>query len=330
MTASDVSQDLLRRLQRDAKVFGVPRIAAEDITPLAFYREYVAPRKPCIITGALESWPAFHLWDADLLKQRMQDTPVTVAATPNGRADALTEVSPGELRFMRPEERTMPFTTFADALTSPSSDTVLYAQKQNNSFAEEYTPLHRDVHDNVRAFGEEVFGCPTDAANFWMGGDTTVSSMHRDHYENLYSVIRGTKKFTLVAPWEASLIPYTPQAEGVWRRGGEGEGVWEVDRLDTTVRWVGLDPNSETAAEEHPAWGSANPLRIEVRAGETLYLPSLWFHEVGQYGNDDNLTIAVNYWYDIQYSTNFYLLEAAWRMALIAKGEEVSEDEDEE
>lgn len=37
-------------------------------------------------------------------------------------------------------------------------------------------------------------------------------------------------------------------------------------------------------------------MRITISAGETLYLPAGWFHQVSQ--NED--TIALNYWYDIE------------------------------
>ena len=42
--------------------------------------------------------------------------------------------------------------------------------------------------------------------------------------------------------------------------------------------------------------GGAHPLRVSVRAGETLYLPAGWWHAVAQEG----VTAAVNYWYDME------------------------------
>ena len=46
------------------------------------------------------------------------------------------------------------------------------------------------------------------------------------------------------------------------------------------------------------------PITVDVHAGETLYLPSLWYHSVLQI--DEQLqgfsgTIAVNWWYDMDY-----------------------------
>ena len=47
-----------------------------------------------------------------------------------------------------------------------------------------------------------------------------------------------------------------------------------------------------------------------VEAGEILYLPSLWFHQVSQFNkNQENYTRAVNFWFDMEFGNNFALLE---------------------
>ena len=52
-------------------------------------------------------------------------------------------------------------------------------------------------------------GCAPDAVNFWMGDERAVTSMHKDHYENIYCVVRGEKTFTLIPPTDQCYIPYT-------------------------------------------------------------------------------------------------------------------------
>ncbi|WJX55998.1 hypothetical protein P8452_41702 [Trifolium repens] len=47
------------------------------------------------------------------------------------------------------------------------------------------------------------------------------------------------------------------------------------------------------------------PFECTVKAGEILYLPSMWFHHVRQSGEDGELTIAVNYWYDMQFDIKY-------------------------
>ncbi|KAL8503638.1 hypothetical protein ACS0TY_022389 [Phlomoides rotata] len=36
-----------------------------------------------------------------------------------------------------------------------------------------------------------------------------------------------------------------------------------------------------------------------------LYLPSMWFHHVRQSPDDTGLTIAINYWYDMQFDIKY-------------------------
>ena len=49
--------------------------------------------------------------------------------------------------------------------------------------------------------GEHYFeGNQPDACNFWMGYRDSVSSLHKDPYENFYTTITGEKHFTLLPP----------------------------------------------------------------------------------------------------------------------------------
>ena len=42
---------------------------------------------------------------------------------------------------------------------------------------------------------------------------------------------------------------------------------------------------------------------------EMLYLPSLWYHQVSQVRGKDPYTLAINYWFDMEFSQNFTLYE---------------------
>lgn len=47
-------------------------------------------------------------------------------------------------------------------------------------------------------FFSSFFGSAPEALNFWMGENRSVSSLHKDPYDNLYAVIEGEKHFTLI------------------------------------------------------------------------------------------------------------------------------------
>ena len=74
------------------------------------------------------------------------------------------------------------------------------------------------------------------------------------------------------------------------------------DATASPVRWSSVvDPTAPGALGPE-----AHPITITVDAGESLYLPAGWWHYVRQSG----ITVAVNYWYDMEYSGSFYPLTA--------------------
>lgn len=59
-------------------------------THLSCRSSHVFDTKLC--SGALDAWPALHLWTPAYLQERAGDALVTVDVTPNGRADSATVV----------------------------------------------------------------------------------------------------------------------------------------------------------------------------------------------------------------------------------------------
>ena len=47
------------------------------------------------------------------------------------------------------------------------------------------------------------------------------------------------------------------------------------------VPWIPIDP-LKPDLEKYPEYAKAKPITVRVREGETLYLPSLWYHHVQQ------------------------------------------------
>ncbi|KAJ8299142.1 hypothetical protein KUTeg_023202 [Tegillarca granosa] len=190
----------------------VPRLDFPP-SPLSFYRDYVAPNKPVIIHKAFDQWPALEEMEFKLFqgtrfsfsfsRETIGDLTVSVAVTPNGYADAITNG-----KFVMPLERQMKMSEFLDIMDSPEKyNGVFYIQKQNSNLTEEFSVIISDVEKDI-SLGTETFGKTPDAVNFWMGDSRAVTSMHRDHYENLYCVVSGWKKFTLIPPTDLPFVPY--------------------------------------------------------------------------------------------------------------------------
>ncbi|KAM6459323.1 bifunctional peptidase and (3S)-lysyl hydroxylase JMJD7 [Liasis olivaceus] len=263
--------------------------------PLEFYREWICPNQPCIVRNAFNHWPALKKWTLGYLRQIMGSKLVSVAVTPNGYADAVYQDW-----FVMPEERHMPFSTFLDILekkvTSPG---VFYVQKQCSNLTEEFPELIGDVEPEI-PWMSEALGKKPDAVNFWLGESAAVTSLHKDHYENLYCVISGEKHFLLHPPSDRPFIPYELYPPATYHISEDGSFDVLEDKTAEKVPWIPLDPINPDL-EQYPEYAQAKPLRCTVKSGEMLYLPSLWFHHVQQsYG-----CIAVNFWYDMEYDLKY-------------------------
>ncbi|XP_019733204.1 bifunctional peptidase and (3S)-lysyl hydroxylase JMJD7 [Hippocampus comes] len=263
--------------------------------PLDFYRQWIAPNKPCVIRNALDHWPALSRWTPAYLREKVGSKVISVAVTPNGYADAVK----GD-RFVMPEERRMSFSSVLDVIQGKVKRRgVFYVQKQCSNLLEELPELTDDVEAHV-AWMSTALGKFPDAVNFWLGEANAITSLHKDPYENLYCVISGQKDFILLPPTDRPFIPYGLYQPAVYRQKDDGD-FEVVDRSEgEKVPWIPVDPLAPDL-ERYPAYGRARPLRCSVKAGEMLYLPSLWFHHVRQ----SHGCIAVNFWYDMDFDIKY-------------------------
>lgn len=84
-----------------------------------------------------------------------------------------------------------------------------------------------------------------------------------------------------------------------------------IEHESTYVSWSPLDPadfdessiGHNECMKQYPLAKHAMGLhmKVEVKAGETLYLPAMWFHRVTQAEE----TIAINYWHDMKYNMKY-------------------------
>lgn len=94
---------------------------------------------------------------------------------------------------------------------------VPYIQKQNGNLTEEFAFLKEDMDPFLCDFGAKHFfdGAP-DAVNFWLGYENSVSALHKDHYENFYTVVCGEKHFTLAPPEVYPFLGLSEFTNGYW------------------------------------------------------------------------------------------------------------------
>ncbi|RLN87204.1 hypothetical protein BBJ28_00006568 [Nothophytophthora sp. Chile5] len=326
----------LRKLQEDTQDFWAPlsavaRVDAATLSPLRFHREFVSRNVPVVLTNAMTSpqWEhALSAWQDDAyLEAKAGDTSVTVDVTPFGLGDAVLEL-PGHHRelFVMPEEREMPLAEFLRVFRDREGfDGVPYLSHQNDSLREQFPALFEDVPSCVE-LAKEAFGNEPDAVNIWIGDERAVSTMHKDHYENMYCVVKGQKHFTMLAPSAIGCLHEQEFASARYHHAASpvhyGDEHNVIDHVATTrfherypehaawsilsspdkgdTPWIPVDP-LHIDVERFPLAAALKPIEVVVNAGEMLYLPAMWYHRATQLCP----TISVNYWHDMDFDCRY-------------------------
>ncbi|KAE9410522.1 Clavaminate synthase-like protein [Gymnopus androsaceus JB14] len=242
-------------------------------------------------------------WSNDYLINKMGSLPVSVAVTPNGRADAVTPGLDGKLFFAEPAVETMTMKFLLDNLSDDDAHAeTFYLQSQNGNVyssrffqgqddPSEFAPLRQDIPSDVKWCTEALDRAP-EAVNLWIGNGKSVSSIHSDPFENIYHVVRGTKYFTLLPPMDGFWLDERLYPHATYVRNGKGGDLTLQPSSDTpSVRWASISDHLSRRLPQE-----AHPIHLSVGVGETLYLPPGWFHEVRQ--AECGITIALNWWYD--------------------------------
>jgi peptidyl-lysine (3S)-dioxygenase / protease len=305
------AQAQLKILQEDYHDFNSSTVPALPYPSALQFSKIVARGQPCVFDvyhpGEESRWLACS-WTKEDLQSKVRDE-VEIAITPCGNADALVALEPehdcpeGIKVFLQPASDQQTVTHLLDVL-SKKVEPVCYLQSQNSNLTTTaLEPLLEDLPINFD-FAEEVLGDP-DARNIWIGDDRSTTSVHRDPYENLYLVLRGSKTFRLWAPVDEVSMPTKMVRTGRYEYS-KHSGFRVVMDEDNEIPWVDLDPLAVGC--------EVGKMRtVTVHAGQMLFLPGGWYHHVSQQCGvwDDGSPspcIAVNYWYDQDYEGERYVM----------------------
>ncbi len=346
-----------RALSEDTGDFWVePRLPVFNqhmAAPVDFAREIYSRYHPAILVGMTDHWPASENWTRDYLLSKLGDRKVSINLTPDGMADSIQTVLPhdalpeeGEEKatpkeyFVYPAEVEMTISEFYTLLddrhtTSNSSPIIPYLSQQNDNLRQHLPELLEDI-DLYVPLAREVFGCDyPEAVNLWIGDERSVSSMHKDHFENFYFVISGEKTFTLLPPSDTAFIPefiYPTARYTAAINDHDGQRQWDLTLTKAgcpsdELSWTPLDPEVPESVAKFPKFAKyAHPIQVTVSAGECLYIPSMWYHRVSQ----NELTVSVNFWYDQRFDFRYVFFKAIQSMMSIADNNSEDDEESDE
>lgn len=100
------------------------------------------------------------------------------------------------------------------------------------------------------------------ASGVWIGSEGVVTPLHHDAWTGLLLQMEGSKRVAMYSPTDRANLSF-------------------VSPFEPTERWSTLPARSaEADVAEHPRLGHTTRHEAQLDAGETLFIPSFWSHEV--------------------------------------------------
>jgi hypothetical protein len=234
-----------------------------DILPYSelsrFHRDYYTPNRPVVLRGLREARPLkIFQWSADYFRPVMGEKKVPVLRT-----------STGFLSYER-DVTELPFSEFLARTFGEQRDPGVHYYFKNT------VDMLPKGHDDS-ALLEPLARYTTRAliGNLWMSGPGLTVGLHFDAAENFNFQLRGRKLFTLYPPGVRAYYPMpmfsqTAHISRVFRGG----------------------PTLDLAA--FPRFDPSRAVPVELEAGDVLYLPAYWWHQVESRGEEN---VNLNFWW---------------------------------
>jgi hypothetical protein len=233
--------------------------------------------EPHVIVDAGAAWPALRRWQPEYLKSVAGHSEVTVREMVGAPRNVFRNLREGG---------SLPFADYVDWVTETAAELVpivgvarsaadIMRAVDGSGMEQSYyldLPL-ADLSPQLRAEVDPPhwYGVPPYDAMLWLGVIGSSSGTHFDLLPNCNVQVAGTKQFILFDPSQASRLYPSPGREA----GCE------------------LDPN----LPDYDRFPRARGLRgyvCELRAGEAIYIPAGWYHQVTV---TSPWALNVNFWW---------------------------------
>ena len=130
------------------------------------------------------------------------------------------------------------------------------------------------------------------------GGSNVTARAHYDPPHNFYAIITGTKTFYLAPPEDAASLYYGYRPAYRWVADDErAGGRYYKSRLRNTFSNVFSPVDlSKPDFKKHPKARAATLFKCELAAGDVLYMPPEYWHQVESKPGPEGISIALNFW----------------------------------
>lgn len=249
-----------------------PLSSITETTDMGVFAAHVQRNEPCVLRGILKGWPPVCGWSDEHLRATCGSTvvPTRIADSPGRFGD---------------QQRPGVYASTSETMELAELLDTLEAAQRSGGYGEVYAAQLRLRTSLPQLYAEtrpppaclEVLGpLWRNSPSVYLGCGAR-SPLHFDCLENLLCMVRGRKNITLWHPaYGAMLYP-----------GGGGSGLFSCvpDALADEI-------DNEAFPQLHLAQQCA--VSVELRAGDALYLPCGWWHDVRTPKGERSLSIS--YW----------------------------------
>lgn len=210
----------------------------------AFHAEYLAPNRPVVLTDAIARWPALGKWSLDWFKTHY-----------------------GDRRFVcRGESEAIRIDDYIDSLATSTFERPR-PYMRNINVQPDFVELLPDLEPRIIYSSPDLLCSPLmpkdwlrphDLHQLFISGTGTTIPLHYDDWKscNVISNLCGVKRFTFFAPEDGRYL--YPRSDNIIL--SEIVNIYDVD------------------TERHPLFSRATPIEVDLGPGETLLVPSGWWH----------------------------------------------------
>lgn len=235
----------------------IERRPRSEVSVAEFRSRYLPHGIPLVISDALQDWPLFQLSREESLVHFAELQGIT------RHGDYVKKTFSSDRDF-----RSTSMADFIASLDQPApkrADGAPPAYMGNNIL-----PAQLMKQIKYPPYFDQALFIPP---RIWIGPKGTLTPLHRDDTDNLFAQVWGQKSFILAAP-------HHREALGTWSTSPEGG-------LD------GCEVNPDAPDyQRFPAARNVPFLRVTLEAGDLLFLPEGWFHQV----ESVSTSLSVNFW----------------------------------
>lgn len=218
-----------------------------------FYEHFIKPRRPLVIRNAANHWLAIRNWPNETyLNEMYGDVPFTV-----------------DMRKV--------FDSTVGVRKDLNLSDFLKIYKEQPVYLDSAFPPTNMMNEislpPILQCGEIV--SKISSVYLLMSSGNTSSALHHDGYENILTVVSGSKKV---------LLFNTSYSEHVY-----GDAFTVLPGLSP------IDP-SNVDLQKYPKFADVSFFECTLNAGDILYIPQYWWHHVISY---DTPNIAANIWFEM-------------------------------